>query len=183
MATAEQLQQQILALEQLGRQQAEQIAALSQALEQRGAAAAVTPQGNQATDDLAETISGSDDAERMSSSGEPSNGDARAAAPAVGDSWSHKFWLAVGFVFVNGWIDAVSLVRYGAFGTMMVGNVLYFALHVAYLCADESILTLEATHGTISPWNLEHDPFYGYGLIVLLYMAGSMLHAVLAKYQ
>ncbi|CAE8619724.1 unnamed protein product [Polarella glacialis] len=181
MATAEQLQQQILALEQLGRQQAEQIAALSQALEQRGAAAAVTPQGNQATDDLAETMSVSDDAERMSSSGEPSNGDARAAAPAVGDSWSRKFWLAVGFSFVNGWIDAVSLVRYGAFGTMMVGNVLYFALHVAYLCADESIRTLEATHGAISPWSLQQDPFYGY--IVLLYMAGSMLHAVLAKYQ
>eukprot|EP00928_Gymnodinium_smaydae_P089660 TRINITY_DN73586_c0_g1_i1.p1 TRINITY_DN73586_c0_g1~~TRINITY_DN73586_c0_g1_i1.p1 ORF type:complete len:474 (+),score=91.96 TRINITY_DN73586_c0_g1_i1:113-1423(+) len=42
-----------------------------------------------------------------------------------------KMWLAVGFSFVNGWIDAISLKRYQAFATMMVGNMLLLGSSMA----------------------------------------------------
>mmetsp|Transcript_22867 Transcript_22867/g.48602 ORF Transcript_22867/g.48602 Transcript_22867/m.48602 type:complete len:354 (-) Transcript_22867:178-1239(-) len=43
-----------------------------------------------------------------------------------------KILLAVGFAFVCGWVDAVCLIRYKAFATMMTGNMIQMGYCVIY---------------------------------------------------
>jgi uncharacterized membrane protein YoaK (UPF0700 family) len=100
--------------------------------------------------------------------------------PKPAGRFSTKFWLSVGFAFVSGWINAVSLYRYQAFGNMMVGNMVYFSLHIVKRVFNSSTGT-----GDNSAWEMlmiaTTDRFYGW--IILFFVLGVMLHAVLVRYK
>mmetsp|Transcript_39046 Transcript_39046/g.103184 ORF Transcript_39046/g.103184 Transcript_39046/m.103184 type:complete len:587 (-) Transcript_39046:40-1800(-) len=104
------------------------------------------------------------------------------AAPPRGDSWFTKFLLAVGFSFVSGWIDAVSLIRFRAFGTMMVGNVLYWGIHLVYgqIAHPDVVGHALVVHSETVRSSIVSTQFYG--IVVLCYLAGIMLHTALNKY-
>lgn len=100
--------------------------------------------------------------------------------PKPAGRFATKFWLAVGFAFASGWINAVSLYRYQAFGNMMVGNMVYFSLHIV-----KRVFKSYTGAGDNSAWEMlmiaTTDRFYGW--IIVFFVLGVMLHATLDRYR
>jgi len=83
-----------------------------------------------------------------------------------------KALLMAGFSFVNGWVDALCLIRYRAFATMMVGNMLTFGhVAVSFFIAEEGET---ASH-------LPNPLFYVF--LVVLFMMGVSSYRILERWR
>jgi len=93
--------------------------------------------------------------------------------PKVAYECDGKILLAVSFAFINGWIDALSLRKYNAFATMMVGNMLLLGNSLAV------VLDGQFTRPSVT-WI--PDPLF-YTTLIVVFLVGIVIFRLLEKWR
>jgi len=84
-----------------------------------------------------------------------------------------KILLAVSFAFINGWVDALSLRKYNAFATMMVGNMLLLGNSLAV------VLDGQFTRPSVT-WI--PDPLF-YTALIVAFLVGVVIFRLLERWR